>query len=89
MVKCVYLEGSWATKTGIGVFGPTERTDHTAIDGHDLASQIEGACNEFERNGYSILSVSTKIDGFREFGFQSGAGWSYTAGAIVVARREG
>ncbi len=85
MFKCVYLEGSPAIREVDGLFGTSKKEDIRAYDGHDLARLVEEACNEFERNGFAIVSVTPKTDGQ----YSGYAGWSYTAGVLILARKEG
>lgn len=87
MYKSVYLEGVWQIPESQGLFGKSRKMNSGGIDGSDLAQQIEGACNEFERNGYSIVSIVPKVNSYAALWLFSGAGMSYTAGAVIVARK--
>jgi hypothetical protein len=57
------------------------------VNGHSFARAIRDEACEFEGDGYEVVAVFPVAEGGWGSMADGGAGWSYTQGAIVVARK--
>lgn len=58
-----------------------------AIDPHELTTNIETACNKLADEGFEVISITPHLSGDFMRIIEGGAGWSYTTGVIVTAKK--
>lgn len=58
-----------------------------AIDPHELTKNIETACNQLADKGYEVVSITPHVSGDFMKVYEGGAGWSYTTGVVITAKK--
>lgn len=58
-----------------------------AIDPHELTSNIEAACNRLADEGFEVVWITPHVSGDFMKVFEGGAGWSYTTGVVITAKK--
>ncbi len=66
---------------------PSTVTEPAAVDPVELAEHIEDACNQLAGEGYEIVTITPINSGDFTFIHQGGAGWSYTTGVVITAKK--
>lgn len=84
-IKSVFVEAFRETKSRM--IGKDKIED--TVDGAELASRIEQACNDLAASGYSVLQIVPVTSGGNNYknGVGYGYGYGYTSGAIIVASK--
>ena len=57
------------------------------VDGVAFAAQTETACNQLDREGFEVVSITEVTRGSSSSSVSGGPGWSVTHGALITARR--
>lgn len=88
--KSVFIPAKPAKIQESTAFGGHKTAESDAfIDGYDLASECEKACNDLDHAGYEVLSITETTRGNYWEQNQSATGWSMTMGLIITAKRIG
>lgn len=70
-------------------FGQREEVSVMTPDGPRLAQMCQDVCNQFDSEGYDIVSINEVVRGNTGSGsrISSDSGWSMTQGFVITARR--
>ena len=85
--KSVFVAAKPATYTKEVLFsGTVTQESDVFIDGSELATQCEAACNALDAEGYEVITITETTRG--SYFWQDGAmpGWSMTLGLVITAR---
>ena len=88
--KTIFIKSFFKTfmKTGFLGLGESEKTSDKYIDGERLAEDVNEALAQLEKYDYEILNITPIISGNYLMAQTGGAGYSFTDGLMITAKKK-